>query len=138
MKYRIFIPENEPGKFEAAEDRVFEEYVFDFETGGQFKAKIMVSQSPMEGYEPLAIQVRGDYLPGNWYAKIVEREDEEEEVVTVFQPAKLSERRGYMLRSMMEEEKLKRKRDIMGKDLEEKEKEKRKVIEKIRKQAESK
>ena len=137
MKYRIFIPEGELGKFEE-EDRVYEEYVFDFDTGGQFKAKIMVSRSPGEGYEPLTIQVRGDYLPGDWYAKIVEREEEEEEAVTVFQPAKLSERRGYMLRSMMEEEKLKRKRDIMGKDLEEREKEKKDVVERIRKQAESK
>ena len=120
-------------KFQGQEERVFKENVSDLEAGEQFQAKIMVSQTPQKGYEPLQIQIRGDYVKGDWFIKIVEREKEEEAEVTIFKPAKLSERRGYMLRSMMEDDKLTRKREIMTEQLEEREKKKKEVVDRIRK-----
>ena len=133
IRYRIFAPENDPAKFEGQEDKVFKENVSDLEAGEQFQGKIMVSQRPREGYEPLQIQIRGDFLKGLWFIKIVEREKEEEVEVTIFKPAKFSERRGYMLRSMMEDDKQKRKEEIMTSELEEKEKKKKEMVERMRK-----
>ena len=133
-RYLVFAPESDPLKFKGHEDKVFDETVLNLVTGEQCLAKIMVSQVPQEGYAELKIQIRGDFLPGDWFVKIVETEEEEEEKVTIFQTAKLSERRGYMLRSMMEEEKSKRKLDIMGKELEEREKMKQDIVKKIRKE----
>ena len=133
-RYLIFAPESDIYKFKGHEDEVFDENVLDLVTGGQFRAKIMVSQVPQEGYEELKVQIRGDFLPGAWFIKIVEEEEEDEEKVTIFKTTKLSERRGYMLRSMMEEEKSKRKLDIMGKELEEREKMKQDIVKKIRKE----
>ena len=120
-KYKIFAPETNPFKFRGKENEVFEENVFDMLAGEQFRAKIMVSESPQEGYEETEIQIRGDFLPGDWHIKVVEKEEEPDTEVVIHRPAKFSERRGYMLRSMMEEEKQRRKEEIMTEVVEERE-----------------
>ena len=127
-KYKIFVPEHELGKFKGKEDEVFIETLIDEETHGAFQAKIMISESPKEGYEELVIQARGGFLAGNWYCKILAKEEEETEPVTVFQATRLGERRGYMLRSMMAEDKKEMKKEIMTTELEKRLKRKQEIV----------
>lgn len=61
--------------------------------------------------------------------KILEREEEGEEGVTVFESMRLGERRGYMLRSMMAEgDKGKSKKETMTTELEKRLKRKQQLV----------
>jgi len=131
-RYRIFVPETELDKFKGQEDRIFSETLVDEETQETFQAKIMISQSPREGYDELVLQARGSFIPGQWYLKIVEREEEEEsEPVTVFEAKRLGERKGYMLRSMMAEEKEKLKKETMTSELEKRLRRKQEIVKEL-------
>ena len=117
------------------EGEVLTRSLLDPESRGMFEAKIMLSQTPQEGYDELVLEGGGlARVEGQWYVKILEREEEEEEAVTVFQSLKLSDRRGYMLKSMMGEQKTERKKEIMTTELEEKLRRKREITEKILKE----
>ena len=129
-KYRIFIPEKGIEKVKEREGKVSSDVVIDEDTREQFRAKIVVSAVPQEGYDELVIQERGGYLPGNWYIKVLERE-EEEEGITVFESMKLGDRRGYMLRSMMAEDKEKEKKEVMTSEFEKRWKQKRELVDKL-------
>ncbi len=129
-KYRIFIPENAGERVKESAGQVLNEVVIDEDTREQFKAKVMIACSAQEGYEQLVIQERGGNLPGEWYIKIVEREEEDDEI-TVFESMKLGDRRGYMLRSMMAEEKEKEKKEIMTSELEKRWKQKKDLVDKL-------
>ncbi|RJX19994.1 MAG: hypothetical protein C4575_07410 [Desulforudis sp.] len=132
--YRVFVPEDELNKFENPGDKLFTETVIDEDTQEAFRAKIMVSTSLLEGYDSLLLQGRGGFLPGQWFVKIVERDEEDEdESVTVFESMRLGERRGYMLRSMMAEteERKKKKEEIMTTELEKRLQKKRQLIEQL-------
>jgi ABC-type phosphate transport system auxiliary subunit len=126
--YKVFTPEDELDKFKGREGKVFTETVMDEETREAFQADIMVSQSPQEGYEELLIQARGGFLPGKWFVKILKREEEKEEAVTVFEAKRLGERRGYMLRSMMAEEKAELKKETMTTELEKRMKRRQEIV----------
>lgn len=131
-RYRIFIPEKGTAKVNEMRERVSTQVVIDEDTMEQFGAKIMVSDEQQEGYDELVIQDRGGYLPGKWYVKIVERQDdEEEEEITVFESMKLGDRRGYMLRSMMAEKKEDEKKEAMTTELEKRWKQKRALVDKL-------
>lgn len=131
-RYRIFTPEKGTEKVNEMRGRVSTQVVIDEDTMEQFGAQVMVSDEPEEGYEELVIQERGGYLPGKWYVKIVERQDDEdEEEITVFESLKLGDRRGYMLRSMMAEEKEKEKKETMTTELEKRWKQKRALVDKL-------
>jgi len=129
-KYRIFIPEKGIEKVKEREGKVSSDVVIDEDTREQFRAKIVVSAVPQEGYDELVIQERGGYLPGNWYIKVLEWE-EEEEGITVFESMKLGDRRGYMLRSMMAEDKEKEKKEVMTSEFEKRWKQKRELVDKL-------
>ena len=129
-RYRIFVPEKETEKVNEMRGRVTSQVVIDEDTMEQFEAQIMISEEPEEGYDELIIQERGGNLPGQWYVKILKREEEEEEI-TVFESMKLGDRRGYMLRSMMAEEKEKEKKETMTTELEKRWKQKRALVDKL-------
>jgi hypothetical protein len=121
----------EVDKYEGHEGEVLEERIEDQDTGEPFDAKIMVSKTPQEGYDELVLATsRGMLIEGKWFVKVLER-IEEEEVITVFESKKLGDRRGYMLKSMLAEEKTERKKEIMTTDLEEKLKRKREIAAEI-------
>jgi hypothetical protein len=126
-KYRIFIPEEGADKVKEMEGHVLDEVVIDEETQDQFQAKIMISSEAKEGYDELMIQERGGYASGQWYVKILKREEEDNEI-TVFESMKLGERRGYMLRSMMAEDKEKEKKETMTTELEKRWKQKQELV----------
>ena len=128
--YIVFAPEDELDKFKAHQGEALDETLMDAESRDQFRAKIIVSQSPQEGYDKLLIQVRGSYIPEEWYVKILERQEEDEEV-TVFQSMKLGERRGYMLRSMMSEKKAEAKKETMTTELERRLKRKQEEVKRL-------
>lgn len=131
-RFRIFIPEKGTIKIDDMRGRLSTQVVIDEETMEQFGAQVIVSDQPEEGYDELVIQDRGGYLPGNWYIKIVERqEDEEEEEITVFESMKLGDRKGYMLRSMMAEKKEDGKKEAMTTELEKRWKQKRAMVDKL-------
>ena len=129
--YRLFIPEEQVEKFKGQDETLFTETLIDEDTQEAFRAKITVSQLPQEGYDRLLLQVRSGFLPGPWFVKIVEQEEDEEEAVKVFESMRLGERRGYMLRSMMAEteEKGKKKEAIMTTELEKRLQKKRELVE---------
>lgn len=128
--YIVFTPEDELDKFKGHQSEVLDETLMDAESRDQFRAKIIVSQSPQEGYDKLLIQVRGSYIPEEWYVKVLERQEEDEEV-TVFQSMKLGERRGYMLRSMMSEKKAEAKKETMTTELERRLKRKQEEVKRL-------
>lgn len=127
--YKIFVPESDLDKFLNQEDKVFSEMVIDEATKEQFQATVMVSQAPGEGYDRLVLQGRGSFIEGDWFVKIVDREDEEEEEVTIFESKRLGTRRGYMLRSMMaESDRSKSRKEIMTSELQKRLKQKQKMV----------
>ena len=130
-KYKLFVAEDQLDMFKGKDDVVFTQELMDEETHEAFHAKVMISQSPNEDYDELLIQVRGDFLEGSWYVKVIEREEEEPEEMTVFQAAKLGERRGYMLRSMMAEQKGSLKKQIMTDELEKRMKKKQELVNRV-------
>ena len=129
-RYRIFISEKGKEKAKEMAGKVLDEIVIDEDTQSQFQAKVIISESPGEGYDELLIQERGGYVEGQWYIMIVETEDVEE-AVTVFESMRLGERRGHMLTSMMAEEKDKMKKDIMTTGLQERWEQKRGLVNKL-------
>jgi hypothetical protein len=129
-RYRIFIPEKGAEKLNEMRGRATSDVVIDEDTQEQFEAQILISAEAEEGYDELVIQERGGYLPGKWYVKIVERE-EEDEGITVFESMKLGDRRGYMLRSMMAEDKEQEKKEAMTTELEKRWKQKRELVDKV-------
>jgi hypothetical protein len=134
--YRIFVPDFD--KFKGHEGEVLEEEIIDENTLEVFKAKIKVSHEPLEGYFPLRLEGSGRsslILEGQWYVQILER-IEEEETTTVFQGLRMGQRRGYMLRSMLQEEKEKAKQELMTKELESRLKKKQELVKELRKKEE--
>ena len=130
--YTIFVPEDNLEKFRDQEGEVFQETLIDEATREQFEAKVMVSKSPGEDYCRLRLQGRGGFVPGEWFVKIVERAEEEDEDVTVFESMRLGERRGYMLRSMMaESDKGASKKETMTTELEKRLKRKQELVAEI-------
>lgn len=133
--YKIF---GTADKFAGREGEIFTEEVHDEETQESFEAKIMVSSVPREGYCPLTFESSrgGVILQGDWYVKIIGREAEEEEEVTVFEETRLGARKGYMLRSMTAEQKTKLKQEIMSSELEKRLKRKQELVKDILKKSE--
>lgn len=131
--YRIFIPEEQTEKFKVQDGNLFTDTLINEDTQEAFRAKIIVSQIQQEGYDHLLLQIRSGFLPGPWFVKIVEQEEDEEEAVKVFESMRLGERRGYMLRSMMAEgeEKSKKNEAIMTTELEKRLQKKRELVENL-------
>jgi hypothetical protein len=124
------------GTFEEFENREGQEFVkelLDEKTREIMECRIVISSTPQEDFDELILEGIGlQRSKKQWYVKILERLDEgEEEEITVFQSAKPSERRGYMLRSMAEEQKVDRKKEIMTSELEERKKRKQKLTDEI-------
>ena len=127
--YRIFVPESDLGKFADQAGKEFTETLIDEATREQFQARVTISQSPGKGYDKLLIQGRGGFISGDWFVKILAREDEGEDEVTVFESMRLGERRGYMLRSMMaESDKGESKKETMTTELEKRLKRKQQLV----------
>jgi len=129
--YRIFVDESQLDKFDDPEGKEFVEILIDEESREQFQAKVAVSRSPGEGYDSLLLQGRGGFIEGDWFVRVLERVEDEEEGVTVFESMKLGDRRGYMLRSMMAEsqDRIKKTKEIMTTELDKRLEKKRKVVE---------
>lgn len=135
-KYKIFISELEfaatLAKFREQPDQIFDFSLQDEETKEGFKAKVMVSTQPGDGYDGLTIESSRGFMAEGWYVKIVEREDaQEEEEITIFQQTRLGARRGYMLSSIMAEEKTRLKKEIMTSELEKRLKRKQELVKEI-------
>jgi hypothetical protein len=120
-------------EFEGHEGEEFVKEVLDEKTREILTCRIIISSTPQEGFDELILEGIGlQRAKKQWYVKILERLDEVEgEEITVFRSAKPSDRRGYMLRSMMEEHKADRKKEIMTSELEERKKRKQQLTEKI-------
>lgn len=129
--YRIFVDESQLDKFEDPEGKEFVEILIDEESREQFQAKVAVSRTSAEGYDSLLLQGRGGFIEGDWFVRVLERLEEEEEGVTVFESMKLGDRRGYMLRSMMAESQDRNKttKEIMTTELDKRLEKRRKVVE---------
>src|SRR3972149_3226644 len=97
--YRLFVPESDLGKFADQEGKAFKETLIDEATREQFQAEVGISQSPGDCYDKLLIQGRGGFISGDWFVKILEREEEGEDEVKVFESMRLGEGRGYMVGS---------------------------------------
>jgi len=122
--------------FEVYDGKEIEVGLIDEETLENFDCKVIISKIPQEGYHELTLQgISGDRIRGEWHVKLLDQVEEEDEEITVFRSAKLSERRGYMLRSMIEEHKTERKEDIMTTELEERKRKKKELTEEIFKKA---
>ncbi len=120
-KWRIIVEkEEEIEDLKKKEGQPFKvKSIIDEDTLGACEAEITVSSKSEEGFDELVVETpRGFLITGQWYVKI-RREEEEEEEVTVFESRRFSDRRGYMLRSMMAEEKADLKEKIMTGELEE-------------------
>ena len=135
-RYRMFVPEDKLDKMKEKEGQVLSELLIDEDTEEQFQAKVMISSSPKKGYHNLVLQGRGEFVAGDWYVKVLEREEEKEEAITVFESMRLGERRGYMLRSMMAEEKAELKKETMTTELQKRLKRKQEVVKEILKKEE--
>jgi len=129
-RYRIFVPERVTQTVNEMRRQATTQVVIDEDTMEQFEAQIMISEELEEGYDELIIQERGGNLMGQWYVKILKRTEEEEDI-TVFESMKLGERKGYMLRSMMAEEKQKEKKEAMTTELVKRWKQKRAILDKV-------
>lgn len=131
-KYKIFIADKD--KFKGDEDEVFNEILIDEETREQFQAEIKVSYSPLEGYDRLVLVSPRAAILGECHVKIVKRVEEEEEEVTIFESKRLGDRRGYMLRSMMAEDRDQLKKETMTTELEKRLKRKQEIVQKLLKE----
>ena len=132
-RYKMFFPEDEFLKINESEGKVLDRMVQDEETLAQFPAKVMLSSSLKEGYEEvMLVSGRVQVSKGHWYIKLLERgEEAEEEEVTVFESMRMGERKGYMLRSMMAEDKSKLKKETMSTELEKRLKRKQEIVKKL-------
>lgn len=135
--YRMFVDDIE--KFDGPEGEVLVKDIIDEDTRGfLFNTKVILSRKPLEGYDDLRLQGTGRStvtLDGKWYVKVVEQE-EEEEAGTVFEGLRLGQRKGYMLKSMLQKDKDKLKKEAMTKELEERLKRKKEIVEELRKKKE--
>ena len=132
--YTIFVPydKKEEAYKHLSEGEIISEILQDEEIREQFKAKIKVSKSPQEGWDRLHVQLRSGCLDEEWFVKITEREDEDDEV-TYFESKRLGARRGHMLRSMLaeaEDEDAEKKR-VMEEELKHRLKWKKDIVKKI-------
>ena len=133
--YRIFVKNFDA--FKEQEGKVFTDILHDEETHETFQVKMIVSKSPQEGYDKLVLESPRAYLAQDqWYVNIIEREEEATEAVTIFEGKRLGERKGYMLRSMMAEDKAKLKKEIMTSELKARLERKQKIVEELLKKKE--
>ena len=133
-KYKMFINEVEftatLAKFKEQQNEILNFSLQDEETKEVFKAKIMVSPQPGDSFDELILESSRGFMVEGWYVKIVEREDAEEEEITVFQETRLGARRGYMLSSIAED-KIKLKKEMMTSELEKRLKRKQELVKEI-------
>ena len=130
--YTIFVPENDLEKFLRQEGETLSETLVDEGTREQFQAKVIVSRTGGKDFHNLHLQGRGAFLSGEWFVKIVETEDEDDEEVTIFESKRYGQRRGYMLRSMMAEgDKDAAKKETMTTELQKRLKQKKKIVEEL-------
>lgn len=140
-EYTIIVPydRKEEVPQHLPEGEIITETLQDEETREQFEAKFEVSRSPQEGWDKLNIQLKSAFIDEDWFVKIIEREEEDEEV-TYFESKRLGARRGHMLRSMLaeaEDEEAEKKR-VMEQELKQRLKWKKNVVKKILKDEEEK
>lgn len=130
-RYWFFIAGETLDPLTEVEGKVTTNVLLDDETKEQFKAKIIVSSTPQEGYDEMLVQLRSHLAPKPWYVKVVEREEEEEEI-TIFESARLGARRGHMLRSMLTEKEADEvKTEVMQKELEARRKQRQDIVKKV-------
>jgi hypothetical protein len=130
--YTIFVPENDLEKFLKQEGEILDETLIDEETREQFQAKVIVSRTGGKDFHNLHLQGRGAFLSGEWFVKITETEEEEDEGFTIFESKRYGQRRGYMLRSMMAEgDKAAEKKETMTTELQKRLKQKQKLVEEL-------
>jgi hypothetical protein len=130
--YTIFVPENDLEKFLKQEGEILNETLIDEETREQFQAKVIVSRTGGKDFHNLHLQGRGAFLSGEWFVKITETEEEEDEGFTIFESKRYGQRRGYMLRSMMAEgDKAAEKKETMTTELQKRLKQKQKLVEEL-------
>ena len=130
--YTIFVPEDDLEKFLKQEGEILDETLIDEDTREQFQAKVIVSRTGGKDFHNLHLQGRGAFLSGEWFVKIVEMDDEEDEEFTIFESKRYGQRRGYMLRSMMAEgDKAAAKKETMTTELQKRLKQKQKLVEEI-------
>ena len=133
--YTIFVPEDDLEKFLREEGEILDETLIDEGTREQFEAKVIVSRKGGKDFHKLHLQGRGAYLTGEWFVKIVETEDDEEEDFTIFESKRYGQRRGYMLRSMMAEgDREAAKKETMTTELQKRLKQKQKIVEELLKE----
>lgn len=135
-KYKVFISEVEfsatLAKLKEQPNEIFDFTLHDEETKEAFKARLMFSTQPGDNFDELIIESSRGFMVEGWYVKIVEREDgQEEEEITIFQETRLGARRGYMLSSIMAEEKSRLKNEIMTSELESRLKRKQELVKEI-------
>jgi hypothetical protein len=137
--YRMFVDDIE--KFDGPEGEIIEKDLLDEDTRGFLNnTKVILSRTPQEGYANLRLQGTGRStvtLDGKWYVKVLE-EEEDEEAGTVFEGLRLGQRKGYMLRSMLQEDKDKLKKETMTTELEQRLKRKKEMLKELRKKKEEK
>lgn len=79
----------------------------DRETFEEFQARVLISKRGGEGFDKLIVRFRDSFglEQEECYVRILERieEEEEETPVRVRSRLRLAERRGFMIRSMLEE-----------------------------------
>ncbi|SPD74118.1 conserved hypothetical protein [uncultured Desulfobacterium sp.] len=130
--YTIFVPEDDLEKFLKQEGEILNETLIDEETREQFQAKVIVSRTGGKDFHNLHLQGRGAFLSGEWFVKIVEMDEEEDEEFTIFESKRYGQRRGYMLRSMMAEgDKAAAKKETMTTELQKRLKQKQKLVEEL-------
>ncbi len=130
--YTIFVPEDDLEKFLKHEGEILEETLIDEETREHIEAKVIISRTGGKDFHNLHLQGRGAFLSGEWFVKIVEEKDEEDEKFTIFESKRYGQRRGYMLRSMMaESDKAEAKKETMTTELQKRLKQKQKLVEEL-------
>ena len=134
VRYRLYYDDVMSHKDAIGTGKLIEIEVMDMESKSWFPTRSLISQQPMEGGEPAALVSRVARVveEGEWFIKIVERiEEEEEEGITIFVSKRAGERRGYMLKSMMAEQKAKLKQETMTEELESRLKRKQEIVEEV-------
>jgi ABC-type phosphate transport system auxiliary subunit len=130
--YTIFVPEDDLEKFLKQEGEILNETLIDEETREQFQAKVVVSRTGGKDFHNLHLQGRGAFLSGEWFVKVIETDEEEDEGFTIFESKRYGQRRGYMLRSMMAEgDKAAEKKETMTTELQKRLKQRQKLVEEL-------
>ena len=130
--YTIFVPEDDLEKFLRGDGNEFTETLIDESTKEQFEARVIVSEKGGKDFHKLKLQGRGSFLAGEWFVKIIERKDDDDDEFTVFESKRYGQRRGYMLRSMMAEgDKAEAKKETMTTELQKRLKQKQKLVKEL-------